>query len=71
MESVKSASDIYAPAGGKVVAINSVLEDAPGTINKSPEADGWIAKLELAEGETERVKGKLMDAAGYGKFTDE
>ena len=68
VESVKSASDIMTPVSGKIIEANSVLEEKPGTINKSPEEDGWLAKIEVSDAaETE----KLMDADGYRKFTDE
>jgi len=70
VESVKSASDIYSPIGGTVIEANAALEETPGTINKSPEQDGWIAKIAVAEGEAGRV-GELMDAAAYAKHTEE
>ncbi|WP_036226159.1 glycine cleavage system protein GcvH [Mesoaciditoga lauensis] len=49
VESVKSASDVYAPVSGKVVEVNEELENAPETINKSAEKDGWIAKIEVSD----------------------
>ena len=67
MESVKSASDIMTPASGKVVAANEKLEEKPGLINKSPEGDGWIARLEVKD--AEELVG-LMDTTAYAKFTD-
>jgi len=45
VESVKAASDIYAPVSGTVIAINETLEDAPETVNESPYDDGWFFKL--------------------------
>ena len=54
VESVKSASDLYAPVGGKIVETNGKLEETPSLINKSPESDGWIAKIQLEEGESQR-----------------
>ncbi|MAV27756.1 MAG: glycine cleavage system protein H [Gammaproteobacteria bacterium] len=45
VESVKAASDIYAPVSGTVIAVNNVLEDAPETVNDSPYDDGWFFKL--------------------------
>lgn len=48
IESVKAASDIYAPLSGKITEVNSKLDDSPETINDSPESKGWIAKIELA-----------------------
>ena len=68
VESVKSASDIYAPIGGKVIEGNSVLEEKPGTINKGPEGEGWIAKIEIKDkGELDA----LMDLEAYKKHTEE
>jgi glycine cleavage system H protein len=49
VESVKAASDIYAPLSGTVVAINEELEDNPGVINSSPYGDGWFYKLEVSD----------------------
>ncbi len=61
VESVKSASDIYAPVSGKVVAINEDLEANPALINEDAFGNGWIAKIE-ASGE-----GTLLSAEDYGK----
>ena len=49
VESVKAASDIYAPVGGEVIAINERLEDEPETINADPYNDGWFFKLQPAD----------------------
>ena len=68
IESVKSASDIMTPVGGKIVEANSVLEDKPGTINQSPEADGWLAKIEVAD---PAEVDSLMDAEAYKAFTED
>ena len=70
VESVKSASDIYAPISGKVVETNSILEEKPGTINQSPEDNGWIARIEIGEGEVKRVE-DLMTTDDYKKFTED
>ncbi|KAF2871543.1 glycine cleavage system H protein, mitochondrial precursor [Massariosphaeria phaeospora] len=67
VESVKSASDILTPVGGKVTEINRVLEEKPGQLNKDPEGEGWIAKVEAA-GEPE---GKLMSKQEYTAFIEE
>lgn len=48
VESVKAASDIYAPASGEVVAVNEVLQNDPGLINRDPYLQGWLFKLKLA-----------------------
>ena len=68
VESVKSASDIMTPVSGKIIEANNVLEEKPATINKSPEGDGWLAKIEVSDA-TELDK--LMDADGYKQFTEE
>lgn len=62
IESVKAASDSYAPVPGTVIEFNEALEDAPETINEEPYTDGWIAKIRLADGADLSV---LLDAAGY------
>lgn len=49
VESVKAASDVYAPISGEVIAINSTLEDEPETVNSDPYNDGWFYKLQPAD----------------------
>ncbi len=49
IESVKAASDIYAPLGGRVVSVNEALNDHPEIINDSPEEGGWLATMEIAD----------------------
>jgi glycine cleavage system H protein len=68
VESVKAASDIYAPLSGRVVGRNTDLESAPETINKDPYGRGWIAKIEISKPEE---AGNLMDAAAYEKYVEE
>lgn len=68
VESVKSASDIMSPVSGVITEANSVLEEKPSTINKSPEADGWLAKIKVSAPDE---VAKLMDADGYKKFTED
>ena len=65
IESVKAASDVYAPLSGKVTELNKKLETSPGLINSSPYGEGWIVKLEVSD-LTE--KDKLMNSAGYRTF---
>src|SRR6476620_1344317 len=48
VESVKAASEVYAPATGKVVEVNGALEGAPASVNQDAEGEGWFLKLELA-----------------------
>jgi len=49
VESVKAAFDIYAPASGKVTAVNSALETNPALVNKDPYGDGWFFEIELSQ----------------------
>jgi glycine cleavage system H protein len=49
VESVKAASEVYAPASGEVVAVNHALADAPATVNEDAEGKGWFLKLKLAD----------------------
>ncbi|KAF2955863.1 glycine cleavage system protein GcvH [Marinitoga sp. 38H-ov] len=62
LESVKSASDVYAPVSGKIVEVNTLLDNNPEIINDSPEKDGWIAKIEILN--KEEVD-KLLSAEEY------
>ncbi len=68
VESVKAASDIYAPAGGTVSEANAALEDAPELVNSDPYGEGWFFKL---EGVVESDVESLMDATAYAKFVEE
>jgi len=62
VESVKAASDIYAPLGGEVIAINDLLEDSPETVNSDPYNEGWFYRLQPEDvSELE----KLMTAEDY------
>ena len=62
VESVKSASPIFAPLAGEIIAVNTDLEDAPELMNESPYGDGWIVKMTLNNMD---ALSTLMDAAGY------
>ncbi len=68
VESVKAASDIYAPLSGVVVAVNEELESDPALINADPYGDGWLFELELID--TEELDG-LKDAEAYAEALDE
>ena len=68
VESVKSASDIMTPVSGKITEANDLLQEKPGTINKGPESDGWIARIEVKD--AGEVK-ELMSDIEYGQFTAE
>jgi glycine cleavage system H protein len=62
VESVKAASDIYAPLSGTIIAINDALEDAPETVNSSPYDDGWMFKMQPSE--PSEMEG-LIDSESY------
>ena len=62
VESTKSVSDIYAPAGGTVVEVNAELADMPQRLNEDPYGGGWICLLELDDA---AAYDGLLDAAGY------
>ena len=49
IESVKAAGDVYAPVSGTVVAVNELLEREPEIVNRSPEAEGWLVRIEIAD----------------------
>ena len=67
VESVKAVSEIFAPVGGEIVAVNEALGDAPETINEDPHGGGWLCKIKLADaGEVDA----LMSAADYQKLID-
>ena len=64
VESVKAASDVYAPVSGTVTAVNSALVADPGAVNKAAESTAWFVKLALADASEAAA---LMDAAAYAK----
>ena len=67
VESVKAASDVYAPVSGIVLDVNGVLADDPEKINVDPYGDGWIVRLQPGEGD----KGDTMDPDAYQALLDE
>jgi len=68
LESVKAVSDVYAPAGGEIVAVNERLADEPELINSDPYGDGWLIRVRLSDpAEVEA----LMDADAYSAFLAE
>jgi glycine cleavage system H protein len=68
VESVKAASDLYAPIGGEVTAVNDGLVDAPEQVNEDPFGSAWMIKMKVKDaGELEA----LMDAAGYTAYCEE
>lgn len=62
VESVKAASDIYAPVSGEILEVNNALSDDPALINTSPQNEGWIFKLKLSQPDE---LDSLMDEAAY------
>ena len=65
VESVKAASDVYAPVSGTVVEGNPALEDNPALVNEDPEGDGWFFKMTLSD--TSELDG-LMNESAYADF---
>ena len=65
VESVKAASDLYLPVAGTVVAVNTALDHAPETVNRSPFDDGWLIKLKVAN---PPEAGALLSADDYTKL---
>ena len=66
IESVKAASDLFAPLSGKVVAVNGALESAPQLVNESPYGDGWMVTIRPSRMDAEEAK--LMDAEAYSRL---
>ena len=65
VESVKAASEVYAPLSGEVVEVNDALGDEPETVNSAPTGDGWFFKIRMAD--PSELDG-LMDEAAYLEF---
>ena len=65
VESVKAASDVYAPVSGEVVETNPDLENDPGLVNRSAENEGWFCRLRIADRDELT---RLMDAAAYKAY---
>jgi len=68
VESVKAASDVYAPIGGSIVAINEELADVPEKINSDPYGDGWIVRMQPMDTIDEST---LMSPDDYQQFIDD
>ena len=66
VESVKAASDVYAPVDGEVTETNDKVTDDPALVNSAAEGDGWLFKMKLAD--ASQLEG-LMDKAAYNDFT--
>ena len=67
VESVKAASDVYAPIAGKVVEVNGALAENPGLINSAPTGEGWFLKLEPKD---PAEIAALLDEAAYARFVE-
>ena len=65
IDSVKAASDVYAPVGGTVTAINAALEEAPDLVNSASESDGWLWDMDLAD---PSEVDDLLDAEAYAEL---
>ena len=65
VESVKAASDIFAPVSGEVIAANAAIAETPAAVNEDPEGRGWFFKLQLADADELAA---LMDRAAYDQF---
>ena len=63
VESVKTASDIYAPASGTVTAVNEELSQSPELVNSSPYTDGWLFRLDVTEENSDLIDAKTYTAA--------
>ncbi len=68
LESVKAVSDVFAPVGGEVTDVNSVLEDEPQLVNDDPYGDGWLIRVRLSQPD---AVAELMDAEAYRTFLDQ
>jgi glycine cleavage system H protein len=68
IESVKSASDIYAPVSGEIIAINDAVVANPGIINQDPQAEGWLFKIKLSDA---KEFAELMDTNAYETYLAE
>jgi len=67
VESVKAASEVYAPLTGEIIEVNGALADAPATVNEDAMGAGWFAKLKVAN---KSELGELMDEAAYKKYVE-
>ena len=66
VESVKAASEVYAPVGGEVTAVNDKLANEPGLVNAEPTGNGWLFKMKIADA---AELGSLLDEAAYNALT--
>jgi glycine cleavage system H protein len=66
VESVKAASDVYAPVGGEVTEVNGKVTDEPGLVNSAPTGDGWLFKMKIAD---PKQLDSLLDEQAYDAIT--
>jgi len=62
IESIKAVSDLYAPVGGEVIAVNEALNDAPETVNDAPYGDGWMLRIKMSQ---PSEADSLLDSTAY------
>jgi len=62
IESIKAVSDLYAPVGGEVIAVNEALNDAPETVNDAPYGDGWMLRIKMSQ---PSEADSLLDSMAY------
>lgn len=67
VESVKAASDVYAPLGGKIVEVNQAIIDNPGTVNSDPQGEGWFFRIEPTD---QAAVAAMMDEDAYAAFVE-
>jgi glycine cleavage system H protein len=67
VESVKAASEVYAPVSGEVIAVNEALKEVPATVNEDAQGKGWFMKIKLSD---KNELGNLMDEVAYKKFCE-
>lgn len=70
IESVKTASDLYAPAAGEVIATNGALGDKPELVNDDPYGEGWMVRIRLADADAIASSDRLMDAGAYRSLVE-
>ena len=68
VESVKAASDVYAPVSGEIIAVNTALEDSPELVNSDPYGDGWLFKMKVSDPAS---LDDLLDADAYAAEAEE
>jgi len=68
VESVKAASDVFAPINGEITAVNKAIVDEPTLVNNDPEGEAWFMKIRIAD--KKQLEG-LMDKAAYDKFVNQ